>query len=743
MLWGLAGAIRGFLKRYRTADLLPGTVIVALTAFGFVYRIWPLSNAGTDFDELDVCGYVAAGNLAQYWSLFLYVNPDNVPLFPAMLYLWGHLVGDDLWTLRLLAAGLASAVIPLVYLLGRECYGRGAGLCATLLYALSGRMAWHAGEPRFYVLFLPLAIFSTYALVLASRKDKRRWWILNAAANVALMHTFLFGVFLLVSQGLYLLLTETRVRVVIRWSVISVLSVLSALSWIIPAWDYIPTAAEDEYRLPTMNDLAMDWVSDEAARNVQDFPIRLPYDRSEYLIPGLHDLFREAFGGLEAILIAAFVLSLSWGTCNGVRALLRRIRMGASALSFPGKADLLVWLLVVLPPALIFCTSYLWRPCLMSRYTLYSTCAHFILIGALLSRVRPAKLGFCFVVVLGFAQLAQFEYISSAWIREPWPLISREIDVQSTDNDLILTRHAFSFTAFTHLCSERRLDQKPPILAVPSLQVALYKATHFLAAAKTEPPPAVFFVTRQNYRPECFSWFAESIQTRGMSLQRIRSFEGFPYKIDLFRICGAAVVKPVEPPPGTEPNLDLVPEEWVERPEIFALAAQKPSRWMDHDCGLEQVVRALLKVGEAENALLLAQGLSDNIAGTLDQLKDVPREDWPEHVDLAPDDFWGYIANIGLLRAQAAATLGKWKEAALAIKDTLEADYHADDVFETFFRALYLEHDEQHAAKELVSLDPHRLFTPYALWVELGLRPPIPGIPRCHTWHTGVPPILD
>lgn len=704
--------------------------VVLLTLAGGALRLWSVRGLGTSYDELDVCGYLGTADFWTYWQLFLPANPDNVPLFPLLLFGWGKLFSDDLETLRLLGVTLSTAGIPLLYLLGSACYGRGAGVVAAMLYAFSGRMVWHAGEPRFYVLMVPVALVSMLALVRASQTDRRRWWALNLMANLALMHTFLFSVFLIATQGLFLLLTERRRGVLAGWGLVAGISVVSAFAWILPAWSEIPTAEEDEYAVPGIAALWVDWTADELAQHVHDIDIHAPYDKAEQLIPFLHPVLASLFVGFEAVLFGVFVLSLIWLTVRVAPLLGRCLRSGA--LGGPDKTGVLVWLLILVPPLMIFVVSYLWRPCFMPRYTLYATCMHFVVAGALLCRIRGGLLRSAVVVVVGLAMVAQMEYITSGWTRQPWPPLSAAIDAEATRDDLVLSRHTQPFTAFDHLAYVRGGNPGAPTITVPSLQVALHHATAFLSSPDTPVASSVYFATRMNRDPALFAWFEAALEARGLRLEWMETFRGWE-TIELYRIAGRAtrVVVPAAPVEAALP--DLLRTLWREDPEGIALAEGKLGEWLEDGGRLDLLMCVLLQVGEVENAARLSNGI-------LRALADLENSSLAGQVP--PELLAQTRANTGLLAAQAAYVRGDRAASAAAIEGVLAADYGADAVFEDFFRALYLRGDGEEAVRALGRVDARQRLTPHALWVDLGLRRPVGGIPRAQYWLPKVPPMF-
>ena len=82
------------------------------------------------------------------WLLRVDQHP---PLYYTLLHLW-MTFGDSAAHVRTLSALFGTLTIPVIYLLGRRLSGRGAGLIAALILALSPFHVRFAQETRMYTL---------------------------------------------------------------------------------------------------------------------------------------------------------------------------------------------------------------------------------------------------------------------------------------------------------------------------------------------------------------------------------------------------------------------------------------------------------------------------------------------------------------------------------------------------------------------------------------------------------------
>ena len=171
-------------KKWATVTMLGALVAVAL------YNAWPgLSDEIWQDEAFTLLRYASAG----FWQPFLiYFEPNNHPLFSALLSLWQRLVGDNAGDnlLRLLPFGFFLAAIPATFFAGRRLHGTACGFIAALLLAASTVSANHATQLRSYALaWLPFALMLWCALNV-NVPHATRWRIgyaLSAVFAVALL----------------------------------------------------------------------------------------------------------------------------------------------------------------------------------------------------------------------------------------------------------------------------------------------------------------------------------------------------------------------------------------------------------------------------------------------------------------------------------------------------------------------------------------------------------------------------
>lgn len=132
------------LKRLISA---PPTILLILIS-GAVLRFWDLRSRSLWFDE---AVSFLIGNRTLTEAVRAAVAEGHPPLYNLALSGFLHVFQGEA-AARAFSALLATATLPLVYLIGRRLAGRGPALVATLLLAISPFHLWYAQEIRMYAL---------------------------------------------------------------------------------------------------------------------------------------------------------------------------------------------------------------------------------------------------------------------------------------------------------------------------------------------------------------------------------------------------------------------------------------------------------------------------------------------------------------------------------------------------------------------------------------------------------------
>lgn len=150
----------------------------------------------------------------RLWPLITHTARDiHPPLYYILLHFWGWLTGYHEFSSAYFSLGWGVLLVASVGVLGRWLGGRGVGLLAATLVALSPLNVWYSQEVRMYTMAATLGVWSLMTLwaLLTGPRMRRRWqtlWLLSAVAG---MYTVYYFAFLLIAEALIVLLWRRRV----------------------------------------------------------------------------------------------------------------------------------------------------------------------------------------------------------------------------------------------------------------------------------------------------------------------------------------------------------------------------------------------------------------------------------------------------------------------------------------------------------------------------------------------------
>lgn len=178
-------------------------LIAAIVVVAAVLRFASLGAQSYWFDEAQAAHELGLSFGPMVSSMV--VHETNPPLYFVLGWLWARVFGTGEVGLRSLSALLGTAVVPIVYLCGRELVSRRAGVLAAALAALSPFMIWYSQEAREYMLLAALCGASLLYFARAWREPSTAniaCWALFSALAVL---THFFAGFLVAPEALWLL----------------------------------------------------------------------------------------------------------------------------------------------------------------------------------------------------------------------------------------------------------------------------------------------------------------------------------------------------------------------------------------------------------------------------------------------------------------------------------------------------------------------------------------------------------
>jgi mannosyltransferase len=183
-------------------------LLVVLVLVGAAVRFSTLGEQSFWYDEAVTHGIVA-GSLGHVLHQVPKTESTPWPYY-VLLWLWAQAFGTGEVALRSFSALCGTLTIPVVWAAGRRLSSERVGLIAALITAVNPFLFWYSQEARVYSLLLLLSALSLLALVRvleAPTGGRLLAWGLAAAASLG---SHYFAVFVLVPEGIWLVVALRR-----------------------------------------------------------------------------------------------------------------------------------------------------------------------------------------------------------------------------------------------------------------------------------------------------------------------------------------------------------------------------------------------------------------------------------------------------------------------------------------------------------------------------------------------------
>jgi hypothetical protein len=208
--------------------------VAALTLLGLGLRVAGMGESLLG-DELFTHEIVRGNSLGEVVDLVQTDLEITPPLYFLLAWAAAQL-GDAAWLLRLPALIAGTALIPLVYIVGRRIVSHPAALFASALAALSPFMTFYSTEARAYALMTLLVLASSWALLQALEDRGRGWWAAYAVASAAAMYSHYTAALVLAPQAAWALWTHRE-----HWRGLLAANAAAALAFL----PWLPSLSDD------------------------------------------------------------------------------------------------------------------------------------------------------------------------------------------------------------------------------------------------------------------------------------------------------------------------------------------------------------------------------------------------------------------------------------------------------------------------------------------------------------------
>ncbi|MEV0368409.1 glycosyltransferase family 39 protein [Streptomyces sp. NPDC050636] len=212
-----------------------GAVVLVPSMLMLFLGAWGIRRQDAIWRDEAVTYDMAHRSLAELWPTLMHVDVVH-GLYYALMHCWfagydatlGGVLGD-VTGLRLPSVAAMTVAAAGVALLGQRLVGRRAGLFAGVTFALIPVVQQYAQEGRSYAMVCSLVVWSTYLLVLAAARPRRKLWVGYAALMLFACMLHEFAALALPAHGAAVIVARLPRRVRRSWALASV-SVLAGLA---------------------------------------------------------------------------------------------------------------------------------------------------------------------------------------------------------------------------------------------------------------------------------------------------------------------------------------------------------------------------------------------------------------------------------------------------------------------------------------------------------------------------------
>ena len=175
------------------------------------------------------------------------IMENNPLLYYYSVKLFSTIFGHTTFVVRMFSAVIGLLSVFGIYLLGKEIKNEKTGLIAALLLTINHFHLWYSQEARAYGLLTLLTIVSFYRLVIFLKKSTYKNAIFYGIFAALMINTHFFGLFVLVSQAIILLVflfdaeKKHRINFLLKSAIAGAITLIAFYLF---SWDIFFIAAE-------------------------------------------------------------------------------------------------------------------------------------------------------------------------------------------------------------------------------------------------------------------------------------------------------------------------------------------------------------------------------------------------------------------------------------------------------------------------------------------------------------------
>jgi hypothetical protein len=229
-------------------------------------------------------------------------------------------------------------------------------------------------------------------------------------------------VLLLASEWLFLILFRRQQRrMVVAWTAAHAMIALGMAGWIYTINVANVRGVTSWIVTPGLREIGMAFLVFAGGRASNENP-------ASHLPTGI---------SLDLVLAAVVLVVVGWFVSSAVRKTVTQHDVSDSILR-PGETLGLLMLWLLLPGTILCLASFIWRPCFVYRYILYSALPLHILLGGAVAAIRSSRAKAATLALLLALYGYQLSALTVGPFRPDWRSVSRYLESRVTPEDRIL-----------------------------------------------------------------------------------------------------------------------------------------------------------------------------------------------------------------------------------------------------------------------------------------------------------------
>ena len=433
-----------FGSNYLCSNRVALVVVTGLVGVGALLRLNALGAKNLWLDEMWSLVIARMNLKSVIWSARM--QDPNAALYNVLLHFWIRF-GQSESMVRGLSVVFGIALIPVIYLLGRDLLSRSVGLLAAALVALNLFHIQYSQEARAYSLVVVLVTLSSLCFTRWVQKPGSANWVGYVLFSAFALYAHIFAVLVLASHVISLVFFRPCLAVWKRFLAAGATTVLLTIP--------LGLLVYERTRSPF---IAFNWIPRPTIRRVYDLLYSLAGNANYYGIE-----VRHSVPGRMLLILCIFLVVMALVTALKRR---RSLEQPSEAWRF---AFLLIWLLF--PIVVVLGFSILVQSWFVNRYLLICLPGLLIAVAQGLHSIRPRWLAVGLTTVaiaLNLAGLPQYYRYRHKY--QEWSAATQYVLANSRDGDAAAFSVGHGRLLFEYYRDKTSSGEHVPTILYPDLR---------------------------------------------------------------------------------------------------------------------------------------------------------------------------------------------------------------------------------------------------------------------------------